>query len=134
MRHSTTCYKQKAKLFLIIRPPTCWQFDFCFWFGRTKNERTNNELKWTCKYCGNYSYNYFQKKIFLKFLVKFLLQCVFSLITGNTKPLVKQLVKRPRQIPPNYIHNNWRALTLLWLFFEAFRISWFIWQSISDLF
>ena len=121
MKQSATRYKQKAKLFLVIRPPTCWQFDSCFWFGRAKNERTNNEWKWTCNYCRNYSYNYFQKQIFLKFLVKFLPQCVFSQITGNTRPLIKQ---HPQQIPANYVHISWRALKLLWLFFEAFRISW----------
>ena len=34
----------------------------------------------------------------------------------------------------SYEHISWKAFELLQLFFEAYRISWFIWQSIFDHF
>ena len=68
-------------------------------------------------------------KISLKFLVKSFQDSVFSPITWNTKPRTKQFLERPKQILGNCAKISWRALQLLY-FFEAFRISWFICQSI----
>ena len=47
---------------------------------------------------------------------------------------MKQPVERPQWILANYGHISWEAFELLRLFFEAFKISWFIWQSIFDHF
>ena len=44
------------------------------------------------------------------------------------------LVELPQQILSSYADISWRALQLLWLFSEAFRISWLNWQSIFDHF
>ena len=52
----------------------------------------------------------------------------FSLITWIAKLQIKQLVERPLQILTHYEHKSWIALQLLWFFFEAFKISWFIGQ------
>ena len=41
---------------------------------------------------------------------------------------LKQPVERPQQILANYGLINWKTFELLQLFFEAFRISWVIWQ------
>ena len=67
-------------------------------------------------------------------LVKSLLHSVFSLITWIKKVLTKQPVERPQQILANYGHISWKAFELLRSFFEAFKISWFIWESIFDHF
>ena len=63
-----------------------------------------------------------------------MLHSVFSLITWIKKLLIKQRVERPQQILANYGHISWKAFELLRLFFEVFRISWFIWESIFDHF
>ena len=63
-----------------------------------------------------------------------MLHSVFSLITWIKKVLTKQPVERPQQILANYGHISWKAFELLRSFFEAFRISWFIWKSIFDHF
>ena len=47
---------------------------------------------------------------------------------------MNQSVEGPQQILANYGRISWKAFELLWLFFEAFKISWFIWQSIFDHF
>ena len=52
-------------------------------------------------------------------------QCFFTDHLKH-KALNKQLVERPQQTFANYVPISWRALQLLWLCFEAFRISWFI--------
>ena len=39
----SNCFTQKEKIFLVTRPPTCWKFDFWFWFLRKdKKEITVN--------------------------------------------------------------------------------------------
>ena len=47
---------------------------------------------------------------------------------------MKQPAERPQEILTNYEHISWKAFELLPLFFEAFRISWFLWDSIFDHF
>ena len=37
LKQSATCYKKKAKLFLVTRPVTYRKIDSCFWFlGKDK--------------------------------------------------------------------------------------------------
>ena len=45
---------------------------------------------------------------------------------------MKQLGGGPQQILAKYVHISWKTFLLEWLFFEALRIFWFIWQSIFD--
>ena len=47
-----------------------------------------------------------------------------------TDHLKRNTVERPQQILTNNVYISRRAFQLLWLFFEAFRIFWIIWQSI----
>ena len=47
---------------------------------------------------------------------------------------MKQLDDWPQQILVSFKHISWKAFKVLWLFFEAFKISRFIWQNISDHF
>ena len=34
LKYSVTSYKQETEIFPVIRPPTCWKPDSCFWFVR----------------------------------------------------------------------------------------------------
>ena len=60
-------------------------------------------------------------------------QCLFT-DHLKRKTLNKNSEEHSQQILANYVHISWRALQPLWLFFEACKISWFIWQSIFDYF
>ena len=63
----------------------------------------------------------------------FATQCFFT-DHLNHKTVIKQPVESPQQILANYGHISWEAFELLQLFFDPFRISWFIWWNIFDYF
>ena len=113
----------------VSRYHTCWKFDSCFRFQWKDKKVIKVNLK-----VKNYRYDYFHIRISFKFLFKSFLHNTYSLITWNTKSGTKKLEERPQQTLSNYVHISWKTLLLRWLFFESFRISWFIWQRFFDHF
>ena len=123
--------KKNQKYFSLLDHQLAKDLILILWFLRKDKTGYKRICNWICR---NYICGYFHITISLKLLAKSLLRNIFSLITWNTKPLAKQLVESPQQILINYVHIGWRAFQLLWLFFETFRISWFVWQNIFDHF
>ena len=125
------CFKEIVMFNLLRAGITCQKI---FYKNLLNSECLWSRARLAINTKNNYSHDYFHIKISLKFLVKSFLHAPFLLITWNIKLLAKQLVECPQQILANYVHISWRAFQLLWLDFEDFKISWFIWQSIFDHF
>ena len=125
--------KEKAKLFLVNRPPMWLKIWFLFLVFIKGQKRDINEF--VTKFVGiivTFIFIWNLSQIPCKI---FPTQCF---LTDHLKhwTLNKTTCRVPSADPCQLclLYISWGALQLLWLLFEAFRTSWFIWQRIFDHF